>query len=78
MNECLLMVALIIALTWLILYCFYLKQSMNKKYEYLLTRINTVSQDRNHTDNSVYALARALGLKRCPTIGFVKENTDIK
>lgn len=55
MNECLLMVALVIALTWMILYCFYLKQQLRNRYDYLQKQINDINALKNHTDNSVYA-----------------------
>jgi len=78
MNESVVMVALIIACVWLILYCFWLKQQVKNRCDYLQNQINKINELKNHTDNSVYALARALGYKRCPTLGFVKESVEIK
>ena len=78
MNESVMMVFLVIALVWMILYCFWLKQQVKNRCDYLQKQINESSSLRNHTDNSVYALARAVGFKRCPTLGFVKENVVIK
>jgi uncharacterized membrane protein YciS (DUF1049 family) len=77
-NLSLLMVALVIALTWMILYCFYIKQQLKNRCDHLQKQIYDINALKNHTDNSVYALARALGYKRCPTLGFVKESVDIK
>ena len=71
---CLVFVALIIAVCWLFLYCMWLKNRMRDIERQMLEYTSL----RNHTDNSVYALARALGYKRCPTLGFVKESVVIK
>jgi uncharacterized membrane protein len=78
MNESVFMVFLVIALVWMILYCFWLKQQVKNRYDYLQKQINDINALKNHTDNSVYALARAIGFKRCPTLGFVKEDVVIK
>ena len=72
------MVALIIALVWMILYCFWLKQQVKNRCDYLQKQINDINALKIHTDNSVFALARAIGFKRCPTLGFVKEDVVIK
>ena len=77
-SECLLMVSLIIAVSWFFLYCMWLKSEYRKRMDYLQKQINDINNLKNHTDNSVYALARALGYKRCPTIGFVKDAVEIK
>jgi len=78
MNESIIMVALVIALVWQILYCFWLKQNIKNRCDYLQKQINDINALKNHTDNSVYALARAVGFKRCPTVGFVKDSVEIK
>jgi hypothetical protein len=78
MNDSLLLVALVISLTWMILYCFYLKEKL-KVYRQDSEKWYRLLDERNrNTDNSVYALARALGYKRCPTLGFVKDSVVIK
>lgn len=78
MNESLLIVALVIALTWMILYCFYLKERI-RVYRQDSERWYRILDERTrNTDNMQYALARALGYKRTPTTAYVKESVEIK
>ena len=75
MNESILMVALIIALTWMILYCFYLKERL-KVYRQDSERWYRLLDERNRsTEYKLFQFARKLGYNHFPADW---EKTDVK
>jgi hypothetical protein len=75
MNDSLQLVALVIALTWMILYCFYLKEKL-KVYRQDSEKWYRLLDERNKsTEYKLFQFARKLGYNHFPADW---EKTDVK
>lgn len=70
MNYTLLFVVLLIALVWMILYCFYLKELVKDLNSYI-RRVNT---EQNQTSSCLRQLGKKLGYDLLNTDTWIKED----